>query len=59
MRLIKTHTHAGLPCKPGDEIELLHELANWLVTEGAAEFVSAANAADPKPLKPSIKKDAP
>jgi hypothetical protein len=59
VRLIKTHIHAGLPCKLGDEIELLHELADWLVAEGAAEFVNAANAADPKPLKPSAKKDAP
>ncbi|QTD44380.1 DUF7210 family protein [Ottowia testudinis] len=55
VRLIKTHIHAGLPCKPGDDIELLHDLADWLVAEGAAEHLST----DAKPHKPSNKKETP
>jgi hypothetical protein len=42
VRLIKTHIHAGLPHKVGDEIDLWHDLANWLIAEGAAQPVEAA-----------------
>jgi hypothetical protein len=42
VRLIKIHIHAGLPHKVGDEIELWHDLANWLIAEGAAQPVEAA-----------------
>jgi hypothetical protein len=42
VRLIKTHIHAGLPHQVGDEIDLWHDLANWLIAEGAAQPVEAA-----------------
>jgi hypothetical protein len=49
VRLIKTHIHAGLPHKVGDEIDLLHDLADWLIAEGAAEAI----APEPEPASAS------
>lgn len=42
IRLVKRHIHAGLPKGPGEEIELLHDLADWLVAEGAAQEIEPA-----------------
>ncbi len=42
VRLVKHHIHAGLPKRPGEEIELLHDLADWLVAEGAAKEIEPA-----------------
>jgi hypothetical protein len=42
VRLIKQHIHAGLPKGPGEEIELLQDLADWLVAEGAAQEIGPA-----------------
>lgn len=42
IRLVKRHIHAGLPKGPFEEIELLHDLADWLVAEGAAQEVEPA-----------------
>lgn len=44
IRLTKQHIHAGLPKRPGEEIELLQDLADWLVAEGAAQEISPAQA---------------
>lgn len=42
IRLVKRHIHAGLPKGPGEVIELLHDLADWLVAEGAAQEIEPA-----------------
>jgi hypothetical protein len=34
--LVKQHIHAGIPHRAGDVIELDRDLADWLITEGAA-----------------------
>ncbi len=47
IRLVKRHIHAGLPKGPGEEIELLHDLADWLVAEGAAQEIEPAVNATP------------
>jgi hypothetical protein len=47
IRLVKRHIHAGLPKGPGEEIELLHDLADWLVAEGAAQELEPAAVATP------------
>lgn len=57
VRLVKQHIHAGLPQRPGEEIDLLHELADWLVAEGAAQeiepaVVSSTSATTTTPLNP-------
>jgi hypothetical protein len=50
IRLVKRHIHAGLPKGPGEEIELLHDLADWLVAEGAAQEIEPAVNATPATL---------
>ena len=52
VRLIKQHIHAGLPKRPGEEIELLQDLADWLVAEGAAQEIAPTHATA-LPLAPS------
>ncbi len=61
IRLVKRHIHAGLPKGPGEEIELLHDLADWLVAEGAAQEMEPAAVATPTasihPTTTTTKKD--
>ena len=58
VRLIKQHIHAGLPKRPGEEIELLQDLADWLVAEGAAQEIVPPHASAPA-LAPSPAPSAP
>lgn len=53
IRLVKRHIHAGLPKGPGEDIELLHDLADWLVAEGAAQEIESVPAPPPTPIAAS------
>lgn len=44
--LVKQHIHAGIPHRAGDVIELDRDLADWLVTEGAAIADSPSETAE-------------
>lgn len=52
VKLIRQHIHAGIPHRVGDVIELDHDLADWLVAEGAATAELPADAAEPPESAP-------
>lgn len=54
IELLKQHIHAGLPYQPGAVIELDAALADWLISEHAAQAVPAATAI-PAPRAASTK----
>lgn len=51
MRLLKTHTHASREHQPGDEIDVVPLVAEWLRTHaiGAPATPAATTAAAPSP----------
>ena len=46
--LIKDHTHAGEPMRPGDVIDVDASTAHWLAAQGAIEATLVPAEATPK-----------
>lgn len=49
IELIKHHIHAGLPHRPGEVVDLDTDLADWLISEGAARAVAPEAPTPPHP----------